>query len=231
MPSQMRLLALRLADGLAEAAQQRQILLPEAGMTGKTRNQTRNGLCCVIKIDRWLLVYINLCTFRYLECSFMVTFEFFRSDFAFWNMFDSIVEWWDSRMPLSLRVVEMVWKHSVSFTICLPWIGRVKSILSQDDLNKKQHFKTYQKHPKGCTVAVIMLRLTRSLCFELCSSCAPGVVVELHLLLSFCGVRIIRIGASWQRVEVKVELAFCSHPWASWALCCQDLPLLFLEFM
>lgn len=36
MPAQMRLLALRLADGLAEAAQQRQILLPEAGMTGMT---------------------------------------------------------------------------------------------------------------------------------------------------------------------------------------------------
>lgn len=38
MPAQMRLLALRLADGLAEAAQQRQILLPEAGM--QNRKQT-----------------------------------------------------------------------------------------------------------------------------------------------------------------------------------------------
>ena len=50
MPAQMRLLALRLADGLAEAAQQRQILLPEAGMQNKNRKQTRNGIpgiCCM----------------------------------------------------------------------------------------------------------------------------------------------------------------------------------------
>ena len=52
-------------------------------------------------------------------------------------------------MPLSLRVVEMVWKHSVSFTICLPWIGRVKSILSQDDLNKKTAFQNISETSQG----------------------------------------------------------------------------------
>jgi hypothetical protein len=38
MPAQLRLLALRLADGIADVAQQRKILIPEAPWRGKILN-------------------------------------------------------------------------------------------------------------------------------------------------------------------------------------------------
>lgn len=60
MPAQMRLLALRLADGLAEAAQQRQILLPEAGMTCKTESKPGMASAVSWRLTDDCLVYINL---------------------------------------------------------------------------------------------------------------------------------------------------------------------------
>ena len=60
MPAQMRLLALRLADGLAEAAQQTQILLPEAGIlrddkTDKT--ESKPGMIRGMVSERYLLCH------------------------------------------------------------------------------------------------------------------------------------------------------------------------------